>query len=213
MNIIIVDDHPLFRQALGDALEHSFKDVCIEQLSNICDLEKSIEKEKNIDLILLDLQMPDANGFSGYVHVAKQIPSVPIVIVSAHDDNQTIQKVKQLGAQGFISKSSDMMTLSKGVKQVLEGATVFPQIDESELGKDEALEKIASLTQKQYQVFHHCATGMLNKQIAYTLGVTEATVKAHLTTVMRKLGLNNRTQIALLANRFKEVTRSEIKAD
>jgi len=207
MRIVIVDDHPLFREALAQAVGRHFQDLSMDIVTSINDLEMLIKVDKCIDVILLDLHMPDANGFSGLVHILKQAPDAPILMISAHDEQAVISKVRDLGVKGFVSKSADMQIINKAIEQVLAGQTWFPELSvEGNTSNDattEALEKVSLLTQKQYQVFIHCSRGLLNKQIAHELSITEATVKAHLTAVMRKLGLNNRTQIALLASKFK----------
>lgn len=207
--IMIVDDHPLFRSALKEALELSLDNVVCSESASLLELEQGLSKNQSPDLLLLDLQMPDANGFSGLAHLRAQHPELAIVLISAHDSQDVMQSAKQFGARGFISKSSDINSIRSAITDVMNGEDHFPDLVDSADGgtvhtKADLLEKISSLTAKQYEVFHHCSQGLLNKQIAYEMGVTEATVKAHITAIMRKLEINNRTQIVMISNSVKD---------
>lgn len=212
VQIMIVDDHPLFRSALKEALELSLNNVSCREAASLLELENILSKERAPELLLLDLQMPDANGLSGLAHLRIQHPDLPIVLISAHDTQDVMQAAFQHGAKGFISKSSDITEIRNAMNTVLNGADYFPDLVDSAAGgtthsKADLLEKISGLTTKQYEVFHHCSQGLLNKQIAYEMGVTEATVKAHITAIMRKLEINNRTQIVMISNSVQENLR------
>lgn len=209
INIIITDDHPLFRSALKAALELSLDNVNCLETSTLLEAENQLIKNGLMDLLLLDLQLPDSNGFSGLVHLKNRFPTQKIALISAHDSQDVMQSALDNGANGFISKSEDMQTMKTAIEKILSGEAHFPNLVAKNDGgtlhtKNHLLEKISELTSKQYEVFHHCSGGLLNKQIAYEMHVTEATVKAHITAVMRKLEINNRTQIVMIANTLKD---------
>ena len=209
VNIIITDDHPLFRSALKAALELSLDNINCIETATLLEVENHLAKDDSIDLLLLDLQLPDSNGFSGLVHLKNRFPSVKIALISAHDSQDVMQSALDNGANGFISKSEDMSSMKIAIERILKGEDHFPNLVSEDDGgtihtKNHLLEKVSALTSKQYEVFHHCSQGLLNKQIAYQMDVTEATVKAHITAVMRKLEINNRTQIVMIANTLKD---------
>ncbi len=207
-NIIIADDHPLFRNALVQALKSLMTDVTFSEAASISELERILASQGDADLLLLDLHMPGANGFVGLAHVVKHYPQLPIVMISANEEMSVIANAKKYGALGFISKSATIPQISNAIESVLMGELYFPaglnsyqESLENELPT--LIQKIAELTPKQLEVFNLLASGLLNKQIAYEQNVTEATVKAHVTAIMRKLGVNNRTQVVLAANQVK----------
>jgi len=209
VNIAITDDHPLFRSALKAALELSLDNINCTETSALLEVEKLLAKDNSIDLLLLDLQLPDSNGFSGLLHLKNRFPKLKIALISAHDSQDVMQSAFDNGANGFISKSEDMQTMKTAIEKILAGGTYFPKLVTKEDGgtlhtKTHLLDKVSELTSKQYEVFHHCSQGLLNKQIAYKMNVTEATVKAHITAVMRKFEINNRTQIVMIANTLKD---------
>ncbi len=154
MNILIVDDHPLFRHALIQAVRYSLPQAQISETAAVNEFYERLEKGSEPDLVLLDLNLPGASGFSALVHVRAQYPSIPIIVVSAHEELSIIQRAIAHGAMGYIP----------------------PQ---------------------QFRVLMMVAEGLLNKQIAYELDVSEATIKAHVTAIFRKLGVQNRTQAVL----------------
>jgi len=170
-------------------------------------LQALIDVHPDAELLLLDLHMPGASGFSALVHVRSQHPGLPIVVVSAHEESAVIARAVAHGASGYIPKSASIGTIVDAVRGVLAGEVWLP---ESLVGTGAALApaeadaaaRIAELTPQQFRVLAMIAEGLLNKQIAYDLGVSEATVKAHMTAIMRKLGVGNRTQVALLASQL-----------
>lgn len=203
MNIVIVDDHPLFRHALIQAVRYNFPQVHITEISTADDLYTLLEQHDEPDLILLDLNLPGASGFSTLVHIRAYYPSLPVIIVSAHEEVSVIQRAIAHGAMGYIPKSAHPNQIGEAIQQVLEGDIWLPQQvigHEFTPQRDEEsilAEKIQSLTQQQFRVLMMLSEGMLNKQIGYTLGVSEATIKAHVTAVFKKLGVQNRTQAVL----------------
>jgi len=200
--VIVADDHPLFREALSQAVNASLATVNIEHAHDICSLQNCVAQHPDACLILLDLHMPGAHGFSGLIHLSAHHPEIPIVVVSAHEADNIIRRAIDHGASGFIPKSSSMDQISTSIKQVLAGDLCFPAgfndntpgSTEEELG---IAHIISMLTPQQYKVATMIAQGLLNKQIAYELNVTEATIKAHATEIFRKLGVHSRTQAVL----------------
>lgn len=198
--ILIADDHPLFRNALCQSIRMGIHDAHLFEADSLESLLKKLKQESDIDLLLLDLKMPDANGISGLLQLRQQYPELPIVVISASEEAVTIHQVNACGALGFIPKSSEMHVLINALKQVLAGNTYFPQTD-NETQSDEThllLKRIASLTPQQCKVLYMLNDGLLNKQIAHELAVSEATIKAHMTAIFRKLKVRNRTQAVIL---------------
>ncbi|GIU25174.1 response regulator transcription factor [Shewanella colwelliana] len=214
LNIIIADDHPLFRNALRQALSGSFAQTNWFEADSADALQTLLEQtDAPYDLVLLDLQMPGSHGYSTLIHLRTHFPELPVVVISAHEDAMTISRAVHYGSAGFIPKSSSMETLADALTAVLYGDIWLPanvelqQIDED--ATDQMAAKLADLTPQQYKVLQMFAEGLLNKQIAYDLGVSEATIKAHATAIFRKLGVRNRTQ-AVIALQQLEMDRVEI---
>ncbi|MFM4964798.1 response regulator [Aeromonas bivalvium] len=198
--IVIADDHPLFRGALYQAVHMAISDAQLLEADSIDSLAQLLAAHAEVDLLLLDLKMPGANGFEGLVHLRGQYPDLPIVVVSASEDPAIITQVLRLGALGFIPKSSPLQQLVTALNAVIAGDTWLPEgislQSEYEDGPDLA-SKLASLTPQQYKVLVMLRDGSLNKQIAWELNVSEATIKAHITAIFRKLGVKNRTQAVI----------------
>ncbi len=204
IKIIIADDHPLFRAALKQTLDAD--NFNILEAGDIRSLQEMVEAETGVQLVLLDLAMPGAHGFSGLVFLLSHYPQVPVLVISATDSPDVISRAMHYGACGFLSKTSAPETIRRAIAAVLTGELWLPEsaarhpVPDREEGDVARL--IASLTPKQYQVLNMVTEGLLNKQIAYELEVTEATVKAHLTEIFRKLGVNSRTQAALVFSKL-----------
>ncbi|QIO07732.1 response regulator [Acinetobacter lanii] len=204
MNILIVDDHPLFRHALIQAVRYSLPQAQIHETAAVNEFYERLEKGPEPDLVLLDLNLPGASGFSALVHVRAQYPSLPIIVVSAHEEVSIIQRSIAHGAMGYIPKSSHPSNIGEAIRQVLEGEIWLPtnlpanlNFDPRAADETALAERIQSLTPQQFRVLMMVAEGLLNKQIAYELEVSEATIKAHVTAIFRKLGVQNRTQAVL----------------
>jgi len=198
--IIIADDHPLFRQALLATLEVKFRQTQWLEAQTIEQLEQQLNENTDSDLVLLDLNIPGAHGFNTLIHVRNHFPQIPVVMISAHEDNDTIRKAMEYGAAGFVPKSTPVETIIYAIQQVLVGEVWLPDsIELASTGDDESMiaERVASLTQQQYKILMMFAQGLLNKQIAYELNVSEATIKAHATAIFRKLNVRNRTQAVI----------------
>lgn len=208
--ILIADDHPLFRAALRGAVQGAPDAAATEfvEADSVAALLDAIERHPQADLLLLDLDMPGAHGFGALVHVRGTRPELPVAVVSATDDPRTIANALAYGAQGFISKSADARAIAAGVDSLLAGEVVTPPGFAPPAGTTpeprdlELASRIAELTPQQFRVLGMLLSGLLNKQIAFELDVSEATIKAHVTAILRKLGVANRTQAVLLAGRL-----------
>ncbi|MET4694879.1 response regulator transcription factor [Endozoicomonas lisbonensis] len=198
--IIIADDHPLFRAALQAALRQGLINPEIHEAGSIAALQSVLGQVPSPDLILLDLHMPGAHGLSGLIFLRGHYPEVPVAIVSASDDQQVIQRAMQHGAHGFIPKSSPLDTLKEAIGRILDGEVWLPGNMAGIATQQETPDieqKLASLTPQQFRVLGMISEGLLNKQIAYDLEVSEATIKAHVTAIFKKLGVRNRTQAVI----------------
>ena len=201
LKIIIADDHPLFRGALKEALKANGNEANIVETGDFDSTKKAIGDNPEADLILLDLAMPGVTGLSGIVSVQALQPSVPIVVISATDDALTVNRAIELGASGFISKSATLEEIRKAVDVVLGGGVYIPEGTDTGTENDPEISKliksIRTLTPQQARVLGMLAEGLLNKQIAYEIGVSEATVKAHVSAVLQKLEVDSRTQAVI----------------
>ena len=200
--IIIADDHPMFRNALKQSISNNYACEIIE-CESLESLKAELKDHNYADLLILDLNMPGADGFSSLVYVHEKYPHLPIIMISANDKLDVMRTAKSFGALGYISKSANIETIRTAITQVLQGDTFFPEELETldaTSNNDELLQLtkgVADLTPQQYKVLQMLKQGLLNKQIAYDLEVSEATIKAHVTAIMRKLGANNRTQAVM----------------
>ncbi|WP_456057543.1 response regulator [Alcaligenes endophyticus] len=201
---LIADDHPLFREALRGVILKLFPGCTIREAERIAHLYDLAEQHSDADLLLLDLNIPGAIGFSALVHLRALYPFLPIVIISAHEDPQLIRRALDHGAAGYIPKSADSKTLAIALNDILDGNSWAPSLHQSTPGagleEKQAAARVRQLTPQQFRVLQMVGTGQLNKQIAYELGISEATIKAHMTAILRKLGASNRTQAVLIAN-------------
>jgi len=205
--VIVADDHPLFRTAIKEALEASQGETTFLEANSFETLQGLVDERPDVDLVLLDLHMPGVSGFAGLVYLCKRFPSVPVVIISATEDPLVIKRALEHGAAGFIPKSSSIETITHAIGQVLMGEIWAPESVQSNLPGNNVselalAERMAQLTPQQFKVLMMMSQGLLNKQIAYELSVSEATVKAHVTAIMSKLGVSNRTQAVLAANQL-----------
>ncbi len=205
-SIIIVDDHPLFRDALRQALSDKFSDLLISETGSLDGLSGALEGNSETDLVLLDLAMPGVKGFSGLMYLRAQYPEIPVVVVSANEDPSAIRRCIEFGASGFIPKSLSVETIRQAVRTVLEGEVwTPPDLDLGEVGDDETTDlvaRLATLTPQQVRVLMMLSEGLLNKQIAYKLSVSEATIKAHVSAILQKLGVDSRTQAVIAVNKI-----------
>jgi DNA-binding NarL/FixJ family response regulator len=203
---VIADDHPLFRDALKLTLTNLYNAAETVQTGTLEEVAAALQDDAEFDLVLLDLKMPGVQGFSGLVYLRAQFPTVPIAVVSAVDDHQTIRRAIKLGALGFIPKSLAVGEMAKAIETVLGGQIWVPEginLNESEeRDADEIAARMASLTPQQMRVLMMLREGLLNKQIAYELSISEATIKAHVSAILQKLNVESRTQAVIAAGRL-----------
>ncbi|WP_417472100.1 response regulator transcription factor [Luteimonas mephitis] len=204
--ILVADDHPLFREALRGAVQRVLPDVQLREAEDVDALYALVDAEPDADLLLLDLNMPGAQGFSALVHLRALHPQLPIVMVSAREEPAVMRRALDHGAMGFIPKSADAATLGEAITRVLDGDRWAPAAAHAapaaSADEHDAAQRLQGLTPQQFRVLQMLGEGLLNKQIGYELGVSEATIKAHMTAILRKLGASNRTQAVLIAGRL-----------
>jgi len=204
--LLIADDHPVFLEGLRRVVGRAVPDAIIHEADRLETLYELADLHADADLLLLDLHMPGANGFGPLVHLRGQHPQLPIVIVSAHEDPVLMRRALDNGAMGFIPKSSNAATLTQTLQRVLEGSACAPDDSYATAGasSDEqaGAASLRALTPQQFRVLQMVGAGHLNKQIAFELSISEATIKAHMTAIMRKLGVSTRTQAVLVAGRL-----------
>ena len=207
IQVIVADDHPLFREALGLALKQALGDVEIIQAGNMADLEQRAREHSSADLVLLDLHMPGVQGFSALIYLRAHHPELPVCVISANNNPVVMQRAMDHGAAAFIHKSASVDEIRAALQTVLAG-DIWQSVDLDRSGNGtgadelEVAERIGELTPQQFRVLMMVAEGLLNKQIAYDLDISEATVKAHMTAIFRKLGVSNRTQAVLMTQRL-----------
>lgn len=203
MHFLVVDDHPLYREALQSTLQLAFSGAQIDHADSIESASATLVARRGADLILLDLSMAGVSGFDGMISIRKRFPSVPILVVSGLDDPRVIHDSMRYGAAGFVPKASDKATLVTSIASVLRGSLAFPELAAARMPIDmrscrpTLAERIKQLTPQQLRVLKMIRQGKLNKQIAHELLVGDSTVKAHVSEILRKLGVMSRTQIVI----------------
>jgi DNA-binding NarL/FixJ family response regulator len=197
--VLIADDHPLFRAAVSFGLRELFPAALIIEAASFALLESAVAHNPEIDLAVLDLTMPGANGLSSLVYLRAERPATPVLVVSANDSPRTIRRVQQFGAAGFVSKSAPMPVLQQAVRALMAGEEWFAG-EKAGRSEDDArlARRLAHLTPQQFRVLMYVAEGIANKEIAYQLGLAENTVKVHVAAILRKLECTTRTQAAVL---------------
>ena len=201
--LVIADDHPLFRGALREAVTGLFERVDIAEAGTFNEVAELLERGGDVDLVLLDLTMPGVRGFSGLMYLRAQYPGVPVIVVSANDDPAAIRRCMEFGASGFIPKTLGVEAMRGAIQRILSGGVWTPPDVDLTTGSDAdtaaLMARMATLTPQQVRVLMMLSEGLLNKQIAYQLGVSEATVKAHVSAILQKLGVESRTQAVIAA--------------
>ncbi|MBR9828186.1 MAG: response regulator transcription factor [Oceanospirillales bacterium] len=211
--ILIADDHPLFREAITNVIQTGFPETQTIETEDLETARTLAQEHDDLDLVLLDLNMPGMNGLNGLISLRNESPTIPVVIVSAEDDKQIVLQAITCGAVGFISKSSPRAQMTEALQQILNGNVYLPSDIIRQTGQDSsrrnrrnndhaqiAPELLSSLTRRQLLVLERMAKGESNKQIAYNLHIAETTVKAHVSAILRKLGVHNRVQAILSAS-------------
>ncbi|MGI9407744.1 MAG: response regulator [Hyphomicrobiaceae bacterium] len=212
--IVIVDDHPLFRgalsQSIGSGTHTGLGEVDILEAGSLADLTEVIRDAGDIDLVLLDLTMPGVRGLSGLMLLRAQHPDIPVIVVSAREDAQTVRRCIEIGASAYVPKSLPVDDIRNAVRSVFNGDVWVPEdydlAADGDGSTDDIVAQVSKLTPQQLRVLVMLGEGLLNKQIAYELGVSEATVKAHVSAILQKLGVDSRTQAVIAIN---SVDRSE----
>ncbi|CAB3708591.1 response regulator transcription factor [Achromobacter pestifer] len=201
---LIADDHPLFREALCAMIVRMFPRAVVHEADHVSKLYGLVDAWPDAALLLLNLNLPGGAGYGPLAHVRDRHPQLPIIILSARDDPVLMRRSMDHGVQGFIPKSIDAATLGDALRHVLGGGAWLPERSDT-AGSDAAPPTASTrdLTPQQFRVLQMVAAGLLNKQIAHELHVSEATVKSHMTAVMRKLSVTNRTQAVLMTERLR----------
>ncbi|HBY88455.1 MAG TPA: DNA-binding response regulator [Colwellia sp.] len=201
--VIIADDHPLFRTALKQAIIECIDDAGTLEADNFSELLVAIEATPSLEIVFLDLHMPGNDGFTGLTQLQNHYPDLVVIMVSSDDNDETMQKAINFGAAAFIPKSADLTTIASAIDTVLAGDVWLPELIEKNEGQQTALahqklaKQLGQLTPQQYIVLTQIADGQLNKQIAYDLNIKETTVKKHVSAILEKLEVNNRTLAGL----------------
>ena len=204
---IIADDHPLFRVALKQAILAALDEHSLLEAENFGQLKSLLEQHPALELVFLDLHMPGNDGFTGLTLLQNHFPDVTIVMVSSDDQPEVMRRAIDLGASGFIPKSTQLPEIEQAIKQILQGETWLPtgiSGYENQSSQYRALAaQLNQLTPQQYEVLARIADGQLNKQIAWDLSIQETTVKKHVSAILQKLEVNNRTQAGLVYQQLK----------
>jgi DNA-binding NarL/FixJ family response regulator len=208
IRVIIADDHPLVRGALRQALTSGMPSAEIREASDLPSLSRELARSEAVDLVLLDLAMPGVSGFSGLLYLRSQHPEIPVVVVSATEDHSVMRRCIEVGAAGFIPKSAELDKMHEAIRMVLAGEIWTPDDLELDNPPDpsvvEMMRRLSSLTPQQLRVLMMLSQGLLNKQIAYELKVSEATVKAHVSAILQKLGVDSRTQAVIAVSKIEQ---------
>ncbi|SEE67090.1 response regulator transcription factor [Pseudomonas kilonensis] len=207
--ILIADDHPLFREAIHNVISDGFPGSEVMETADLDSALALTAEHDDLDLILLDLNMPGMHGLNGLINLRNEAPTIPVVIVSAEQDKQVVLQAITYGAVGFITKSSPRSQMTEAIEQILNGNVYLPpdiiRTQKSPMGRrlnenpSFPPEMLQALTRKQLLVLERMTKGESNKQIAYTLDIAETTVKAHVSAILRKLNVHNRVQAILSA--------------
>lgn len=195
--LLIADDHPLIREGVATALAARIPDAVVDRAASVAEAEQFVRQGGRYDLVLLDYQLPDAKGFSGLFRLQGLLGRTAIAVISGNDGPTLIEAARAIGAAGFLSKSQPLEHLVGAIEHLLRGEQVFPAVPAPDAAISDLRAKMGSLSPAQMRVLLALATGRLNKQIADDLGLSEQTVKAHLSAIFRKLGTTNRLQTML----------------
>ena len=209
VRVLIADDHPLVLGALREAVTGAIPDAEIHVAADFETLAAALDQTPDMDLVLLDLSMPGVRGYSGLLFLRSERPGVPVMVVSGNEDPTVMRHCIEFGASAYAPKSLDVETMRAAIRKVLEGGQwTPPDLDLSAPANKEAsalVRRLSSLTPQQVRVLMMLSQGLLNKQIAYELSVSEATVKAHVSAILQKLGVESRTQAVILAAKIEKM--------
>ncbi len=202
-SVLIVDDHPLYSDALASALTLVFPDCAIRQVQTLGEALTALDADLNPDLVMFDLKLPDVTGISGFVSLRSRLPDTPILVISSLASVELVQSLLAEGAAGFLSKDASAPILKTALADIAAGRKFVPKTYRIAQGgaarpAGAGHPTLAALTPQQQRIMKLICAGKPNKQIAYELSLAEATVKAHITALLRRLGVQNRTQAAVL---------------
>lgn len=204
--IVIADDHPLVRDALKQTIAQDMSDARFHEAASLSEAEETIRREGAPDLLLLDLHMPGMKGFTGLVYLRSEFPDVPVAMISASTDARIMRQAVNFGAAGFIPKSAPVEQIRTAVREIIAGNTWLPagaeDLPDTSAADAELSARLTTLTPQQLRVLGMLSDGKLNKQIAFDLEISEATVKSHVSAILQKLDVNSRTQAVILAGRL-----------
>lgn len=210
MIALIADDHPLFRVALSQACANILgSDALLLQAQSMQQLWPLLRQHPDTNFIFLDLRMPGSEGFTGLSALRTEYPDVPVIMVSAEEDPVIIKQALTLGAAAYIPKSAPLELLSEAIAAVLNGDSWLPPALETDVRNAKALidddfaHRLEQLTPQQFRVLKMIADGLLNKQIAFEMNVQETTIKQHVSAILRKLNVNNRTLAGIMFEKLK----------
>jgi len=204
-SVLIVDDHPLYRDALASAISVVFRECVVEQTASLKNALARVDSGLMPDLVMFDLKLPDVSGISGFITMRARIADVPILVISALSSVELVRTLMAEGAAGFLPKETSVQELRRVLARVAAGGRYLPKayadrIARADKGVRTEAEHpaLAALTPQQQKIMKLICAGKANKQIAYELSLAEATVKAHITGLLNRLGVRNRTQAAML---------------
>ncbi|MBN9539430.1 MAG: response regulator transcription factor [Reyranella sp.] len=203
---LVADDHPMVRDALVSVLGQTFAKAQFSMAGTLDQAKTALDREPDTDAVLLDIDMPGMDGLVGLARLRSEHPTVPIIVVSAARDASIVQRAYEFGASAYIDKSASLEEIAGVVRAVLDGEIFAPP---EAIAGDTFAQRAAQLTPQQWRVLALMVQGDQNKQIAYKLGVGEATVKAHVTVILRKLGVRSRTQAVIEARGLSFPSTSE----
>ena len=204
-SVLIVDDHPLYCDALAATMQSIFHTRRIRTADSLAKAMQHLKSRYSPDLVLLDLNLPDVSGLSGFLKIKKKAPEVPVIVISAISEDSVVEQVMAAGAAGFIPKEAGREVFREAMTQICEGKTFVPagyeeclHAPKGDSSSEEIARRIAELSQQQNRILALICKGKPNKLIAYEMQLAEATVKAHITALLRRLGARNRTQAAMM---------------
>jgi len=205
MKILIADDHALFRDGLALRLEEIAPNAIILQASSYAQVFKILKAENDVDVLILDVEMPDMPWLESLKQIIQTAPHTKVIVVSTSEDSRTIRTILAAGAKGYIPKRSEVKVFNNALKLIIEGGSYIPP-DLLENAPQNTLSHrnigVKALTNRQSQVLDLIAQGKSNKQIAYDMGVSESTVKLHINALLRSLHVSNRTQAVITAQKI-----------
>ncbi|MEO3413948.1 response regulator transcription factor [Roseovarius sp. CAU 1744] len=206
--VLVIDDHPLFCEALSMTLRNGMTAQHVTVSNTLQNALETLKSGVVPDVVLLDLNLPDVDGLDGLVRLKMAVPQTPVIVVSSMSENEMVMSVMREGAAGFIPKDSPKETITEAFRVIQAGGSYTPPDyiapdDDDGIDDNDAAARLATLTPQQACILRLICEGKLNKQIAYDLSIAETTVKAHMTAILRKLGVHSRTQAVLVAQKAK----------